>query len=110
MPSIRFHRDRNGRADYIGQTCLVGVLGVRGERLEIGPEGRGANRRDWMAGVMRESGRLQWLRQAVAGRRKGGNERLLWEDYGRPGTPNSTIGRTIPLLGGTSNDNAAGWS
>ena len=44
--------------DYIGQTCLVGVLWLRGERLEAGPEGCGANRRDRTAGVLREWGRL----------------------------------------------------
>ena len=42
----------------------------------------------------REIPAAQSSRQAVAGRTSGGDERLLWEDFGRPRTPNHpTSGR-----------------
>ena len=50
-------------------------------------------------GLSREG--RQSFRHAVAGRTSGGDERLPWEEFGRPRTPNSPAGRTIPRLGGT---------
>ena len=48
----------------------------------------------------RRGGAPAGCKRAVAGRTSRGSERLLWEDFGRPHTPNSAAGRRVPRLGG----------